>query len=80
MSGTGLAAGDSAFIDLPSYLARQTREKVNNIPPVTNRKPRRRKLDMFVWMFGIEGRCESNSAKLVTEGLSKEHLSERAEG
>lgn len=35
---------------------------------------------MCVCMFGIEGRCEANSAKLVTEGLSEEHLSERAEG
>lgn len=48
MLGTGLAAGGSVFIDLPPYLARQTREKVNNIPVVTNRKPRQRKLDVCV--------------------------------
>lgn len=56
MLGTGLAAGGSVFIDLPPYLARQTREKVNNVPVVTNRKPRRRKLDMCVCVcvFGIE--------------------------
>lgn len=51
MSGTGLEAGDITCMDLPSW-GRQTREKVNNVPVVTNKKPSWRKLDMCVSWAG----------------------------